>query len=241
MSACSIPPWGDTLSGAHRAGSQRFARRLGDAVGIAGHFVIDSRQRVEARVLKACMYRRRAKHSDKRRWGTSRPAGRPVGSCNSRLTGHSLNASEQMLLLQDGNIIFEARLVNLQVPAIFKTLREGSLLQVTGICTIEVDENRQPKRFSVRLRFPKDVVVVDLPPWWNASRILTLIGAMVVLILAALLWAGALRRRVDEATEMIRTTLESTADGILVVDANGKVATFNRKFVQNVASPRGAA
>ena len=38
--------------------------------------------------------------------------------------------------------------------------------------------------------------------------------------------AGALR----EAVSLHRATLESTADGILVIDRKGKVAAFNRRF-----------
>lgn len=44
------------------------------------------------------------------------------------------------------------------------------------------------------------------------------------------------RRRAAEAQgqtlSLLRATLESTADGILVVDATGKISTFNRKFVE---------
>ncbi len=61
----------------------------------------------------------------------------------------------------------------------------------------------------------------------------TLILAPVALVtLVALVWAAILRRRVREQTEIIRTTLESTADGILVVDSRGRIVTFNRKFAE---------
>lgn len=44
------------------------------------------------------------------------------------------------------------------------------------------------------------------------------------------------RKEADEEVEntmsLLRATLESTADGILVVDANGKIVSFNRKFVE---------
>ena len=40
------------------------------------------------------------------------------------------------------------------------------------------------------------------------------------------------RRRVEERTETIRATLESTADGILVVDSVGKIVAYNRKFAE---------
>ena len=70
-----------------------------------------------------------------------------------KLTGKSLNAGEQTLLLQDGSTVFEGRLRDAQIPETFNTLREGSMLQLTGIDTIEVDENHQPVRFRVGLAF----------------------------------------------------------------------------------------
>ena len=41
-----------------------------------------------------------------------------------------------------------------------------------------------------------------------------------------------LRRRVQNQTETIRATLESTEEGILVVDERGKITAFNEKFAE---------
>ena len=41
-----------------------------------------------------------------------------------------------------------------------------------------------------------------------------------------------LRRRVEEGTETLRAALESTADGILVVNSEARVVTHNRKFLE---------
>ena len=151
-------------------------------------------------------------------------------SVKGRLTGSSIGPGDQVLLLQDGNIVFEARLTEAQIPKAFVELVEGSQLEVTGICTIEVDENHVPHMFRVRLRSPEDVVVLQLPSWWNIKRMIGLAATLFLAIFGALGWAAMLRRRVREATEVIRTTLESTADGILVADSRGKIVACNRKL-----------
>ncbi|MBF0345617.1 MAG: PAS domain-containing protein, partial [Nitrospirae bacterium] len=41
----------------------------------------------------------------------------------------------------------------------------------------------------------------------------------------------ALRRKIEETNSLLRATIESTADGILVVDKEGKVSFYNQKFL----------
>ena len=109
-------------------------------------------------------------------------------------------------------------------------LRVGRLVQLTGICSIRVDENRAPVGFGLLLRAPEEVVIIQQPPWWTLKRALSLLGFTGLVILSALLWVVMLRRRVQNQTETIRATLESTADGILVVDERGKITALNEKF-----------
>ena len=146
------------------------------------------------------------------------------------LTGHSLSPGSQVLLLQSDNVAFEASLENKQVPASFLSLQQESLLQLRGVCTIQVDERGQPVRFRVNLRSADDVAVLRSPSWWTASHALAVVGLMVLAVLVALAWGATLRQRVLETTAVVRTTLESTADGIMVTDRNGQAVTFNRKF-----------
>mgnify|MGYP000942402211 CR=1 FL=1 len=40
------------------------------------------------------------------------------------------------------------------------------------------------------------------------------------------------QKRVKETTALLRSTLESTADGILVADSQGKITAWNRKFIE---------
>ena len=118
--------------------------------------------------------------------------------------------------------------------------REGSLLRVTGICLVERNISGgqtaaggvQQMTFKIQLRSPLDVDVLESPAWLTGDRTLSILGILAAAIAGALSWVSILRRRVRGQTEIIRTTLESTADGILVVDSQGKIVTYNQKFVE---------
>ena len=94
-----------------------------------------------------------------------------------------------------------------------------------------------PMSFRVLLRAPRDVVVLRKPSWWTAARVLAGLAVCVVIILLGILWVAALKRRVRERTETVRATLESTADGILVVNSAGGVDAYNQKFATMWAVP----
>ena len=105
-------------------------------------------------------------------------------------------------------------------------------MQLTGICKIRVDENMAPVDFGLLLRAPEDVVVIQQPPWWTLERSLSLFGFTTLGVLSVLVWVVMLRRRVQNQTETIRATLESTEEGILVVDERGTITAFNEKFAE---------
>jgi len=102
---------------------------------------------------------------------------------------------------------------------------------------VESDEKGSPAAYRILLRSPADIVVLQEPAWWTRQRVLVLLGCLAGIILVVLLWAVVLGRRVEERTETLRGALESTADGILVVDSEGRVMTRNSNSSTCGASP----
>ena len=149
-------------------------------------------------------------------------------STQGRLLGSSIQAGAQVLTLQSGNTTF-----NGELPKGVDQLRPfeaGSELRLMGVCVVESNENRDATGFHVLLRGPEDIVLLKTPSWWTVGRLFALLSLMALLILATAGWVWLLRRRVEEQTGVIRSTLESTANGLLVVASNGKIVTWNRKF-----------
>ncbi len=149
-----------------------------------------------------------------------------------RLLSHTANARREILELQSGNVPFTAERAQGHGKLAFDSLPDGSQLRVTGIVIIESDERRIPTGFRLLLRGPEDVLVLQTPPWWTIGRILAILAFLILVILLGTLWMSVLRRRVKEQTEALRASLESTADGILVVESPGKIVRYNQKFVK---------
>jgi PAS domain S-box-containing protein len=153
-----------------------------------------------------------------------------------RLSARLLNCTgrpgEAVLELQAGQVTFRAVLNTGTNSSPLGSLRAGSLLRLTGVSIIEADENHEAKGFEILLRSPADIVVLELPTWWTARRIAWLLVILAGIVIWISLWVAVLRKRVEERTETIRATLESTADGILVVSSAHKIVAHNRKFAE---------
>jgi PAS domain S-box-containing protein len=115
------------------------------------------------------------------------------------------------LILQQGDLIFHAHLEGREATGKLAGLTKNCLLQLTGICSVQVDENRVPRSFRILLRSPNDLVLLERPPWWSVKHAIWGLGIMALIILAALAWVGLLRHRVYEQTQTIRERLQEEA------------------------------
>ncbi len=151
---------------------------------------------------------------------------------NGRLLDQSLGGGNRIFTLQLGTFTFTARLPEDAVTKELRSIRDDSQLQIMGVWSVETDEYRRPTAYRVLLRRPGDIVVLHRASWWTGLRLLGLLVGLVGVIMLGSLWVIVLRHRVKEKTETLRATLESTGDGILVVNSDRKVVTCNHNFVE---------
>lgn len=85
---------------------------------------------------------------------------------------------------------------------------DGSRVRLTGVCQVQLENQRWPQSFRLLLRNSADVVLLQRAPWWNLRHLLWALGAMGVGIVGALLWIATLRRRVNAQTDIIKRDVQ---------------------------------
>ena len=162
----------------------------------------------------------------------------------ARVLGQATKGNEQVLDLRSGNTVFSAYLGVNEREGKIPVIPIGSNVELTGICSISVDENREPQAFRILLRSPKDVVLLSRPPWWSLRHALVTLGVVATVLLAVLAWVFMLRTTVKNQTGVIREWLrreaglrkqyrelfESANDAILILEpGTGVILDANRR------------
>ncbi len=129
----------------------------------------------------------------------------------AELKDQLIRSGERTLILSEGNVVFEARWDAVEADTRWSALKSNSLVSLTGICSVQVDEGRVPRSFRILLRDPDELRVLRAPSWWTIGRALALLGIIAAVSLVALGWVVVLRRRVQRQTEVIRQKLEREA------------------------------
>jgi PAS domain S-box-containing protein len=148
------------------------------------------------------------------------------------LLDRTWRGSSHIFTMQSGDVMFTARAERSPSNPYGRHIEAGSRLALTGILSVETDAYHQPESFTILLRSPTDIAVLDKPSWWTRERIVALSGVLAGVVMLGSLWVAFLRRRVREKTETLRATLESTADAILVLDSRRRVVAFNQKLCE---------
>jgi PAS domain S-box-containing protein len=189
------------------------------------------------------------------------------GTCDCRLVrikatilDRARHSTEQFLVLQaaDG-FIFHAYLERKDGGGVdFAYLQNGSQVEVTGVCLIEIGNNWEAgqswraKSFRILLRSANDIFVLKQPPWWNLQKLLWAVGILGGVVFLAFVWVVVLRLRVRKQTKIIRGQLqtqeslkeryedlfENANDMVFTTDANGLLTSINRAGEQLLQQSR---
>ncbi len=127
-----------------------------------------------------------------------------VVTLQARLVQSVRRAANPQLLLQDGDVYFSARLEDVRQGRDIPALESGSVVRLSGVCSIQRGEQREAKGFRLRLRSAADVVLVSASPWWTARRALWVLGGLGGVLALALVWVHALRGQVARQTRTLR-------------------------------------
>lgn len=131
----------------------------------------------------------------------------------ARLLERALQGPAQRLVLQTSNLVFEATLNQGTNEAAQPQIANGSVVAVTGVCRIDPGDwepgaNWRAKSFSVLLRSPDDIQLLEAPPWWTLRKVLWILGLLGFVLLAAFAWVGVLQRQVTERTRELAEQIQ---------------------------------
>ena len=186
------------------------AVKTGDRVEVAGFVTME----VASAVMKDAIYRRlgpgappapvRATVAD----AVSGKYDAQLITLEARLADRVRGTEGHGLVMQADNWTLLALLEGSQDAGPLNEVRTGSLLRLTGVCSMQGDPNQPASALRVQMRTAGDVVVLEQPSWWTTQHLLELLGAGAVILLATTGWVVLLRQRVREQTEEIRRKAE---------------------------------
>ena len=126
-----------------------------------------------------------------------------------RFLSRTEDGSVSTLVIQSGGRTFNATLEKGD-GAVADGLREGAIVRLTGICSVETDSivhfavGSVPVSFRLLLRSAADVVLVRDAPWWTPQRALGVLIGLLASVLASLSWIALLQRKVRSRTAELR-------------------------------------
>ncbi|HEX2917786.1 MAG TPA: EAL domain-containing protein, partial [Edaphobacter sp.] len=154
-------------------------------------------------------------------------------------SSYTRGQNEVLVLESADHINFEAVIrrsaVHGDLPAI------GSMIGLTGICSVKTGDIGLPERFEIVLRDSNDLHVISGPAWLTTSRAFKALLIVAALAISGIVWVFFLRRQVRRQTTVIERDLQAKATlkercqrifqrnitGLYVAHENGSIIDCN--------------
>ena len=128
----------------------------------------------------------------------------------SRLVSLNLERTDQVLELQTGNRGYIARLQNRN--GLLSGILPGSQLELTGVYSGQGGDrasSRDIDSFELLLNSPRDIRVLTRPSWWTIRHTVSVMGVMLFVLAAAVVWITLLRRQVEERSLQLTAEIKN--------------------------------
>ncbi len=135
---------------------------------------------------------------------------------DAEFIGRDWGANAPTLLLRSHGVLFPALLPNDAALGTKLPWKEGSLVRVTGVGSVQVDPlgtnlgegTVRPESLHIFLRTPDDIFVLHAPSWWNQEHALECLAVIGLLVVASLAWIVVLRHRAEQQTLALLSSQE---------------------------------
>ena len=127
-------------------------------------------------------------------------------------------------------------------PNALSAIGVGYGVEVSGVCVMET-ENWRPnavfprsKGFTLVVRDPDDIRVVSRPSWWTPSHTLSVVGALLAVLVAILIWNLLLRRVVERRSRALEKEITARIGSDLKVYERTRLAVeLHDSLAQNLS------
>jgi diguanylate cyclase (GGDEF)-like protein len=164
-------------------------------------------------------------------------------SVDATLLGIEMSAGPRTLSVTSGGHTFQAVLYLTDTGQPFFPPQDGSLLRLTGICSVEVGRgntdnllNKDPVSFKLMIRSPSDIQVLRGGSWWTLRHSSALLGILVLVVLLSAVRIVVLLRRIEGKNEELRRASKKDSAIHQLVGAMQEVRV-KKEFTSRVSLP----
>jgi signal transduction histidine kinase len=109
-----------------------------------------------------------------------------------------------ILVLQASNSMFTAQAETAGPNLILKSIPLGSIIEVSGVCFLQSDENGSIKSFQVLLPTSNSFRIIARPGWLTPQHLLITLGCALVVIIVGTSWTIMVTKRNSALRHLIR-------------------------------------
>lgn len=150
-------------------------------------------------------------------------------------------ATDRRIYLESDDITFSADVGS--IPGVVDNIALGSEICVTGVCIMETHAWRPNADFAnirgfvLVPRTAEDVQILSTPSWWTRSRLLFALTALLLLVVAFLVWNISLHRLVERrGQELTRESIARAESDIRTLERTRLAVELHDSIAQNLTS-----